>query len=95
MQKDDIKGYFERWYSNNDGASKESIFVTPSLTPRPEQSSELERYYRLEPEQVNNLIQCWIDHRNAFPVTGQDPVAVATPTGTEWDRRNHKTLTRL
>ncbi|RMI97525.1 hypothetical protein CDV36_016212 [Fusarium kuroshium] len=24
-------------------------------------------------------------------VTGQDPVAVATPTGTEWDRRNHKT----
>ncbi|RMI96303.1 hypothetical protein BHE90_016792 [Fusarium euwallaceae] len=36
--KDDIKGYFERWYSNNDGASKESIFVTPSLTPRPEQT---------------------------------------------------------
>ncbi|KAJ4177532.1 hypothetical protein NW767_015096, partial [Fusarium falciforme] len=82
--KDGIKGYFERWYSNDDDASEESIFATPSLTPRPEQSrfeqwvksrqpklsatgSELERYYRLEPEQVNDPIQWWIDHRNAFP----------------------------
>ncbi|KAJ3455064.1 hypothetical protein MRS44_013664 [Fusarium solani] len=36
--KDGIKGYFERWYSNDDDASEESIFATPSLTPRPEQS---------------------------------------------------------
>ncbi|KAJ3454761.1 hypothetical protein MRS44_013361 [Fusarium solani] len=36
--KDGIKGYFERWYSNDDDASEESVFATPSLTPRPEQS---------------------------------------------------------
>ncbi|KAJ4175316.1 hypothetical protein NW754_16783 [Fusarium falciforme] len=82
--KDGIKGYFERWYSNDDDASEESIVAMPSLTPRPEQSkfeqwvksrqpklsatgSELERYYRLEPEQVNDPIQWWTDHRNAFP----------------------------
>ncbi|KAM6513179.1 hypothetical protein FALCPG4_18921 [Fusarium falciforme] len=82
--KDGIKGYFERWYSNDDDASGESIVAMPSLTPRPEQSkfeqwvksrqpklsatgSELERYYRLEPEQVNDPIQWWTDHRNAFP----------------------------
>jgi hypothetical protein len=82
--KDGIKNYFERWYSNDDDASEESIFTTPSSTPQPEKSrfeqwvksrqpklsatgSELERYYRLEPEQVNDPIQWWIDHRNAFP----------------------------
>ncbi|KAJ3453636.1 hypothetical protein MRS44_017883 [Fusarium solani] len=36
--KDGIKGYFERWYSNDDDASEESVFATPSLTPRPEQT---------------------------------------------------------
>ncbi|KAH7462351.1 hypothetical protein FOMA001_g18650 [Fusarium oxysporum f. sp. matthiolae] len=29
--------------------------------------SELERYYRLEPEQVDNPVLWWIDHSNAFP----------------------------
>jgi len=29
--------------------------------------SELERYYRLEPEQVNDPVRWWIDHSNAFP----------------------------
>ena len=29
--------------------------------------SELERYYRLEPEQVEDPIRWWIDHSNAFP----------------------------
>ncbi|KAL7755641.1 hypothetical protein ACKLNR_014168 [Fusarium oxysporum f. sp. zingiberi] len=29
--------------------------------------SELERYYRLEPEQVDDPIRWWIDHSNAFP----------------------------
>ncbi|KNB18738.1 hypothetical protein FOXG_22355 [Fusarium oxysporum f. sp. lycopersici 4287] len=65
--KDGIKVYFERWYSKNDDNVSESVFITPSLTPRPEQrrfeqwiksrqpklsatGSELERYYRLEPE---------------------------------------------
>jgi hypothetical protein len=28
---------------------------------------ELERYYRLEPEQVRDPVQWWIDHRSAFP----------------------------
>ncbi|KAJ3454695.1 hypothetical protein MRS44_013295 [Fusarium solani] len=35
--RDGIKGYFERWYSNDDDASEESIVAMPSLTPRPEQ----------------------------------------------------------
>jgi hypothetical protein len=82
--KDGIKVYFERWYSKNDDNASESVFITPSLTPRPEQSrfeqwiksrqpklsatgSELERYYRLEPEQVDDPIRWWIDHSNAFP----------------------------
>ncbi|RFN44005.1 transposase-like protein [Fusarium flagelliforme] len=82
--KDGIKVYFERWYSRNDDDVSESAFITPSLTPRPEQSrfeqwiksrqpklsatgSELERYYRLEPEQVDDPIRWWIDHSNAFP----------------------------
>ncbi|KAF5701032.1 hypothetical protein FMUND_14071 [Fusarium mundagurra] len=82
--KDGIKVYFERWYSKNDDNVSESVFITPSLTPRPEQSrfeqwiksrqpklsatgSELERYYRLEPEQVDDPIRWWIDHSNAFP----------------------------
>ncbi|KAL9561281.1 hypothetical protein ACKAV7_014743 [Fusarium commune] len=65
--KDGIKVYFERWYSRNDDDVSESAFITPSLTPRPEQSSELERYYRLEPEQVDDPIRRWIDHSNAFP----------------------------
>jgi hypothetical protein len=82
--KDGIKVYFERWYSRNDHDVSESAFITPSLTPRPEQSrfeqwiksrqpklsatgSELERYYRLEPEQVDDPIRWWIDHSNAFP----------------------------
>jgi hypothetical protein len=29
--------------------------------------SELERYYRLEPEQVDDPVLWWIDHSNAFP----------------------------
>jgi hypothetical protein len=29
--------------------------------------SELERYYRLEPEQVDDPVRWWIDHSNAFP----------------------------
>jgi hypothetical protein len=29
--------------------------------------SELERYYRLEPELVNDPVRWWIDHSNAFP----------------------------
>ncbi|KAJ0126493.1 hypothetical protein HZ326_30403 [Fusarium oxysporum f. sp. albedinis] len=82
--EDGIKVYFERWYSRNDDDVSESAFITPSLTPRPEQSrfeqwiksrqpklsatgSELERYYRLEPEQVDDPIRWWIDHSNAFP----------------------------
>ncbi|KAK7583401.1 hypothetical protein V3481_012690 [Fusarium oxysporum f. sp. vasinfectum] len=82
--KDGIKVYFKRWYSKNDDNASESVFITPSLTPRPEQSrfeqwiksrqpklsatgSELERYYRLEPEQVDDPIRWWIDHSNAFP----------------------------
>ncbi|KAH7471339.1 hypothetical protein FOMA001_g13372 [Fusarium oxysporum f. sp. matthiolae] len=82
--KEGIKVYFERWYSRNDDDVSESAFITPSLTPRPEQSrfeqwirsrqpklsatgSELERYYRLEPEQVDDPIRWWIDHSNAFP----------------------------
>ncbi|EXK77473.1 hypothetical protein FOQG_17815 [Fusarium oxysporum f. sp. raphani 54005] len=36
--KDGIKVYFERWYSKNDDNASESVFITPSLTPRPEQS---------------------------------------------------------
>ncbi|KAG6978101.1 hypothetical protein FocnCong_v021532 [Fusarium oxysporum f. sp. conglutinans] len=84
MQRTAIKVYFERWYSKNDDNASESVFITPSLTPRPEQSrfeqwiksrqpkllatgSELERYYRLEPEQVDDPIRWWIDHSNAFP----------------------------
>ncbi|KAF5701051.1 hypothetical protein FMUND_14060 [Fusarium mundagurra] len=58
--KDGIKVYFERWYSKNDDNASESVFITPSLTPRPEQS-------RLEPEQVDDPIRWWIDHSNAFP----------------------------
>ncbi|KAL9561303.1 hypothetical protein ACKAV7_014658 [Fusarium commune] len=65
--KDGIKVYFKRWYSKNDDNASESVFITPSLTPRPEQSSELERYYRLKPEQVDDPIRWWIDHSNAFP----------------------------
>ncbi|RYC80017.1 hypothetical protein BFJ63_vAg17098 [Fusarium oxysporum f. sp. narcissi] len=82
--KEGIKVYFERWYSKNDDDASESAFITPSLTPRPEQSrfeqwiksrqpklsatgSELQRYYRLEPEQVDDPIRWWIDHSNAFP----------------------------
>jgi hypothetical protein len=81
--KDGIKVYFERWYSKNDDNVSESVFITPSLTPRPEQSrfeqwiksrqpklsatgNELERYYWLEPEQVDDPIRWWIDHSNAF-----------------------------
>ncbi|RKK83581.1 hypothetical protein BFJ68_g17426 [Fusarium oxysporum] len=33
----------------------------------PVTGSELERYYRLEPEQVNYPVRWWIDHSNAFP----------------------------
>ncbi|KAF4966507.1 hypothetical protein FSARC_5821 [Fusarium sarcochroum] len=58
--KDGIKVCFERWYSKNDKDSSESIFVTPPLAPRPEQS-------RLEPEQVDDPARWWIDHSNAFP----------------------------
>ncbi|RKK67065.1 hypothetical protein BFJ69_g14847 [Fusarium oxysporum] len=82
--KDGIKVYFERWYSKNDDNVSVSVFITPSLTPRPEQSrfeqwiksrrpklsatgGELERYYRLEPEQVDDPIRWWIDNSNAFP----------------------------
>ncbi|KAJ4072455.1 hypothetical protein NW761_014906 [Fusarium oxysporum] len=36
---DGIKVYFERWYSKNDDNFSESVFITPSLTPRPEQSN--------------------------------------------------------
>ncbi|TVY62599.1 hypothetical protein Focb16_v004339 [Fusarium oxysporum f. sp. cubense] len=71
--KDGIKVYFERCYSRNDDDVSESAFITPSLTPRPEQSrfeqwiksrqpklsatgSELKRYYRLKPEQVDDPI---------------------------------------
>jgi hypothetical protein len=36
--KDGIKVYFERWYSRNGDDVSESAFITPSLTPRPEQS---------------------------------------------------------
>ncbi|ENH65027.1 hypothetical protein FOC1_g10002783 [Fusarium oxysporum f. sp. cubense race 1] len=84
MQRTASKSIFERWYSKNDDNASESVFITPSLTPRPEQSrfeqwiksrqpklsatgSELERYYRLEPEQVDDPIRWWIDHSNAFP----------------------------
>ena len=28
---------------------------------------ELERYYRLEPEEVKNPVQWWVDHKSAFP----------------------------
>ncbi|CZR49923.1 uncharacterized protein FPRO_16128 [Fusarium proliferatum ET1] len=82
--KDGIKVYFERCYSKHDNDISENIFVTPPLTPRPEQSrfdqwiksrqpklsatgSELERYYRLEPEQLDDPVRWWIGHGNAFP----------------------------
>lgn len=34
---------------------------------RSESDSELERYYRLEPQEVNDPIQWWADHRTTFP----------------------------
>ncbi|KAJ0126498.1 hypothetical protein HZ326_30399 [Fusarium oxysporum f. sp. albedinis] len=42
----------------------------PGFSTQPKLSatgSELERYYRLEPEQVDDPVLWWIDHSNAFP----------------------------
>jgi hypothetical protein len=45
---------FEQWVKN--------------LRPRASEiDSELERYYRLEPQTVNDPIQWWVDHRETFP----------------------------
>ena len=39
-----------------------------SKHPRPTQAgSELERYYRLEHQDVSDPVQWWIDHRGSFP----------------------------
>ncbi|KAF6523209.1 hypothetical protein HZS61_008218 [Fusarium oxysporum f. sp. conglutinans] len=70
--KDGIKAYFERWYSKNDDDASESISATsltprpeqsrfeqwvksrqPKLSAT---GSELERCYRLEPEQVDDPV---------------------------------------
>jgi hypothetical protein len=45
---------FEQWVK--------SRYIKHSAT-----DGELERYYELEPEQVDDPIQWWIDHRSAFP----------------------------
>ncbi len=34
---------------------------------RSETANELERYYRLEPQPVDDPVQWWVDHRTAFP----------------------------
>lgn len=82
--KDGVKRYFERWYSNDETASREPVVRQTPIARRPEPSKfeqwvhsrqpklsasgcELERYYRLEPEDVTDPIQWWVDHRSAFP----------------------------
>lgn len=39
-----------------------------SKHPRPTHAgNELDRYYRLEPQEVSDPIQWWVDHKEAFP----------------------------
>ena len=39
-----------------------------SKHPRPSQAgSELDRYFRLEPQEVSDPIQWWVDHKGSFP----------------------------
>ncbi|KAG7420659.1 Frequency clock protein [Fusarium oxysporum f. sp. raphani] len=74
--KDGIKAYFERWYSKNDDDASESISATSLTprpeqsrfeqwvkSRQPKLSvtgSELERYYRLEPEQLHFVLDTWL-----------------------------------
>jgi hypothetical protein len=47
-------GQFEQW-------------VKSRKPRRSETGSEFERYYRLEPQDVDDPVQWWRDHKSAFP----------------------------
>ncbi|RYC77802.1 hypothetical protein BFJ63_vAg19323, partial [Fusarium oxysporum f. sp. narcissi] len=62
-----IKDYFTRWYDANQGLREETMNKTKKAFATSGSVGELERYLRLEPQDTQDAIQWWRDHRASFP----------------------------
>jgi hypothetical protein len=78
-----LRDYYNRWYrdavipeetqqvQNHQEATYEESEYTQWINSRrataDDAGNELDRYYRLEPQNTHNVIQWWIDHQAAFP----------------------------